>query len=230
MVEKHIQTSRGKICYLETEPNKKKLVFLHGGFGQPQTIERFRDLLEPEGFQLVAPYLPGHGKSFSLPKGFSYEDLVESMREFVEKAELTGTVALGHSLGGRLAFDLRDKFKSVVVVSPVFIPIQFSLFQVASALVTDHLKDMGIDEKRNITDLIANFINLGAIWKLIKSIPSVSSDGDLQNVMMFYGNRDGLLTFPLIKNLKTYEYDCGHYLYVAKYQQEIFNQFIGFIS
>src|SRR3989344_1712941 len=173
MVEKKwVETKWGRLCYLQTAPARMKVVFFHGGFSGAGMARVFEKVFSERGYQIIAPYLPGHGPSFRIPRGFSYADLVKVMADFVEVMGLEKTVAMGHSLGGRLTWDLRDKFRATVIISPMLLPMRKNIVQAAMGLTYDYLSDVGFNYRRKMSNVWRNLTQIMEIWGMIKSAPA----------------------------------------------------------
>lgn len=227
---RYLDTTHGRLCYLQTTPAlDQKLVFFHGGFGHPRSIDSLDQLFRPYGYQIVAPYLPGHGKSFSPHGQFVYQDLVNTMIEFVEKTHLQKSVAIGHSLGGRVVIDLHQEFTKVVAISPVLVPIRYPFLRTWALLAKDYLKDSGIVENRLLSDLVRNVLNVPSIWHTVQSIPEIDLHEAISNVLICVGKNDSLLTFPSTL-ATTLEFQSGHYLFLGKTKQVVLKEILGFIS
>lgn len=93
-------------------------VVLHGYGGSKEAMLGLALNLAETGFACIVPDLPGHGEH---PEPFG-PALLEEVRSAVEQARRYGPVlALGHSLGGRLA--LLSGADAVVAISPA-LPFQ----------------------------------------------------------------------------------------------------------
>ncbi len=107
--EKFIETKLGNICYLEIGEGKKTVVYLHGWFGSPEFALKFQDIFSPNEYRIIAPSLPGHGKSFNINLNFSCIDLKNTIFDFYQKLNLKDAVTIGHSVGGALAWEMAKK-------------------------------------------------------------------------------------------------------------------------
>ena len=131
IVEKFCETKFGQICYLEAGQGTKVFYFFHGFWGDPRGIRGLSSFLVPKGYKIIAPYLPGHGKSHSLPPKFNYQDFLEEMEEFVNlTARGSKMVFFGNSFGGGLALNLAQKMREenldgLVVSVPLLTPVKY---------------------------------------------------------------------------------------------------------
>lgn len=123
MVEKSVVLSGGKLPYFELGYGPK-LLFLHGGIASPGAYAAFLNLLA-EKFSVIAPTLPGHGKSFAISPDWSVEDYIATLDEFCQKTGNNPEILIGHSLGGMLALYLAslNHGKKVLVFDPTGLPI-----------------------------------------------------------------------------------------------------------
>lgn len=113
--EKFVKTKWGKLCYLEAGEGRQVLVFLHGWMWWPMLVKDLASAVKNKGYKVIAPYLPGHGKSYRLPDKFTFDDLVGSMSELVNQVSPSRPVALmGHSLGGAIFWEVAVKYPSKV--------------------------------------------------------------------------------------------------------------------
>lgn len=107
--EKFVETKFGKICYLEIGEGEKTAVYLHGWFGNADFSLNLEDIFCSRGYRIIAPSLPGHGKSYSINLNFSCADLKNTLKEFYQVLNLENPLTVGHSVGGALAWEMSDK-------------------------------------------------------------------------------------------------------------------------
>lgn len=88
------------------------VLLIHGAGDTPQTLRYLGEFLHARGFHVVAPLLPGHGRSLRDFMRVRADDLINAARaEYVElrdRREWTGIVGL--SMGGALAVQLAAEF------------------------------------------------------------------------------------------------------------------------
>lgn len=113
--KKYLNTKWGEVCYLESGKGPNLFVIIHGFLGTPFHFEEIAEIYVPKGFHVVAPFLPGHGSSFSLPKGFDFQDLLEVVEAFINSFKAKKVVVVGHSLGGALAWQLGQRLNEPIV-------------------------------------------------------------------------------------------------------------------
>lgn len=134
--EKFVDTKYGRICYLEAGEGEKTLIFFHGFLDGPEGIKYLTAVLGSKGFKIIAPYLPGHGKSFSLPKGFYFSQATEVMTDFINKLCPGHFFLFGASFGGGLAWSvacqLNNRLDRMVLHVPLLKPLSLT-HQIKSA-------------------------------------------------------------------------------------------------
>lgn len=119
--EKFAETKWGKLAYLESGHSHKTIIFLHGLLGWPVFVERFSKVSNAHGWQFIAPYLPGAGPSFPIPKNFTFTDVVSCLDEFLRGLGKK-SIIVGHSYGGSIGRKLLEEktgyIKGMVLADP----------------------------------------------------------------------------------------------------------------
>ncbi|KAH0571642.1 Alpha/beta hydrolase family protein [Spironucleus salmonicida] len=103
------------ISYYDSQNDKQPLFFFHG-FGQ--LIESYTPLilyLENE-YRVIAPDLPGHGKSEEL-QSYATESVVSILKIFIQSFKFKYIILCGHSLGGLLAILLNRTISESLVIA-----------------------------------------------------------------------------------------------------------------
>ena len=113
IVEKFCETKYGRICYLEIGSGEKPLVYLHGWSGNPVPAIKLAYRLGPN-YKIIAPYLPGHGKSFDINSSFNFQNLLITLEDFFNKLSLKNVVAIGHSVGGISVYELANSGNGLI--------------------------------------------------------------------------------------------------------------------
>ena len=93
------------------------IILIHGAGGThlyfPPELRRLN------GFKIVAPDLPGHGKTEGIGRQ-SINDYVQSIQKFMEEINLANAVIIGHSMGAaialQLAIDAPEKVLGLVIL------------------------------------------------------------------------------------------------------------------
>ncbi len=124
--EKFIETKFGRVCYLECGTGKNILYSIHGFGYNPQDIKYFAPIFEASNLRIMSPYLPGHGKSFDVPRGFTFDLAADTLLEFITRTSGGNINLFGHSLGGGLACEIirkSQKVRKAILVGPQLEPI-----------------------------------------------------------------------------------------------------------
>jgi esterase/lipase len=227
MVErKDVSTRFGKISYLDTNEGDRKIVYLHGGFGGPDAIEIVDRYLGQDGWRIIAPCLPGHGRSFKLPDGFSHENLVETISEFIN-GFTNVDVIIGHSLGGRVAYDLPQNVvqtKARVLFAPILAKIDENFASTVVHVAKDFSEVKPKKGSLDKGDLQTNFRRLKDmqnIWTIIKKLSEVKIKDDNIPTLIMWGKEDSVIKMEANKhiaqniagsNFRTYK--GGHYWFL----------------
>jgi len=247
--EKTIKTNFGNIAYLETTNGSKQFIYIHGGFGQPAFIGPLEDYFSSKGYKVIAPYLPGHGNSFALPKKFSYSFLLNSMIEFLDNIRAQDIVLLGHSLGGRIAYDLSrartNKIKFLILSTPLLNRVNQKTLHMSLNLFIDYfikhrlyhffaIKSKNAKGKQ-FRVLGPNLWRINAFWKMIKEIKPIVRDSINIPTLVLWGKQDRMLPFSsqkrfieFIENKKIHMLSGSHYSYLRRPELtlKIIEQFI----
>ena len=127
LAARYRRDARGIIVGAETieidGTNGAAVLLIHGGGDTPQTLQHLARALQSRGYSVVAPLLPGHGRSLSEFAAHDADEWYEEVRlQFArlrEKHSWVGVVGL--SMGGALAARLAAETKAVgalVLASP----------------------------------------------------------------------------------------------------------------
>ncbi len=115
--------SKARLSYFEWgEPDAPPILLAHAtGFHArvwDQTIAAL-----PEGYRVIAVELRGHGRSEYTKPIDAWHSIARDVGELIQALSLRNHVGVGHSLGGhcitRIAHDLPDAFRRLVLVDPV---------------------------------------------------------------------------------------------------------------
>ncbi|KQW43166.1 MULTISPECIES: alpha/beta hydrolase [unclassified Ensifer] len=103
-----------RLSYVEMgDPNGVPVLLLHGFTDSARSWSLIAPYLAT-GFRLVAPDLRGHGQS-DKPEGcYTIPEMANDVRLLIEALELTPTHVVGHSLGGRLAQAIAERWPRIV--------------------------------------------------------------------------------------------------------------------
>ena len=110
-----IPTSEGAMqVRISGNPQGSTLVLVHGLMGSHHWFDRISPLLEPS-HRLVAIDLLGCGGSAKPGKGtYSVENQASALAEVLERLNLKGVTAVGHSLGGAVVTSLAEQSPDLV--------------------------------------------------------------------------------------------------------------------
>lgn len=127
--EKQIFVNDENICYVEggIASNLTPILFLHGwGVG----IDPYQEVLNAmcQRHKVIAPYLPGFGKSSGASSTWDYNDYANFIIAFLDKLQLKKVHLIGHSLGGgisaTIAASMPNLVQSVILVDSTGIPVE----------------------------------------------------------------------------------------------------------
>lgn len=143
------------------------ILILHGWLGISDNWIPIGKFLSTEGFNVVIPDLPNHGKSFHTEE-FSYKEMAEIIYGFCKAKELEKPVIIGHSMGGKIAMEMvnidKDYFKALIIVD-----IHFKEYQTNSvnSLLSSTLLQTNISQFQKISQLKEDFVKKRIPSKLI---------------------------------------------------------------
>ncbi len=95
------------------EGEGKPMIIIHGFLGMSDNWKSLGSQFALQGFQIHAIDLRNHGKSFHADE-FSYEVMVEDVKQYCNYHQLTNCVILGHSMGGKVAMLLATTYPELV--------------------------------------------------------------------------------------------------------------------
>ncbi|MBQ5265177.1 alpha/beta hydrolase [Klebsiella pneumoniae] len=103
-----VELKKSKIHYV-TCGTGVPVVLLHGW---PQTWYCWKNFMQliPEGFQLIAPDLPGLGDSLSYDRQFDKKNLASSIDELIDYLNIDAYHLVGHDWGGAVAWALNAHY------------------------------------------------------------------------------------------------------------------------
>lgn len=93
----------------------KPILLLHGVFASKSQWHESLKILAQEGYHVVAPDLPGYGKSLGYPlQDYTLDRQVELLHDMVKKMGLKKIAIAGNSMGGAIAALYAKKYPSEV--------------------------------------------------------------------------------------------------------------------
>ncbi|MGB3404234.1 MAG: alpha/beta hydrolase [Microcoleaceae cyanobacterium] len=157
-IRKSLKLPNIKLSYLEwngknnrTNNNQAstKLLLLHGLADHALVWGSLAESLSPD-YHIIAPDLRGHGNSTKPNHGYTFEDIIKDLEAFLDSLQWSKIHILGHSWSGKLlpiwANKYPERFKSMILVDPIFINRMPSIFKLTLPIVyqrLDCLKGMG---------------------------------------------------------------------------------------
>ncbi|MBE9223945.1 alpha/beta hydrolase [Phormidium sp. LEGE 05292] len=127
-IEKQIHLADSNIFYQEagTATNSVSILFIHGWSVSIEPYQENLNMLS-QRYHVVAPYLPGFGKSTAPHFVKDYSDYAAVLIDFLKALNLQSVHIVGHSLGGAIAMALAalkpDFTRSLIVVDSTGIPM-----------------------------------------------------------------------------------------------------------
>ena len=91
----------------------KCIVFLHGYLETGEIWENFIHLFQ-DGYRVIVPDLPGHGRSGTWGKVHTMEDLAGSVRAVLDHESPGKVFLVGHSMGGYVTMAFADLFPEML--------------------------------------------------------------------------------------------------------------------
>jgi pimeloyl-ACP methyl ester carboxylesterase len=121
----------------------RRVLVLHGWFGDSSVFKPMKPALDPDVFTIVFMDYRGYGASRSLPGPYNLETIVEDANALVDSLGWDRFSVVGHSMGAkaalRLALRLGERVEKILALTPVwagaapFDPETLSLFRNATA-------------------------------------------------------------------------------------------------
>lgn len=96
------------IAYRE-EGSGHAIVLLHGFCGSHAYWDKIVPELEKE-FRVIAPDLPGHGKSSHVEDARTIDGMADSIKRLLDELQLEKVTLFGHSLGGYIALSFAERY------------------------------------------------------------------------------------------------------------------------
>ncbi|SEQ00639.1 alpha/beta fold hydrolase [Flavobacterium urocaniciphilum] len=90
------------MLYSKIEGNGTPFLIIHGFLGMSDNWKTLANQFAQLGFEVHALDMRNHGKSFHSDE-FSYDVMVQDVKEYVDFHQLQNITLLGHSMGGKIA-------------------------------------------------------------------------------------------------------------------------------
>lgn len=181
----------GRMRYLDTENTGKPLIYIHGGFGDAGPIYLLSRIFGNQ-YRIIAPFLPGHG-SFNLSPQNTYDNIVETLGEFIDNLNIPGRIIMGHSFGGRLAWDLVAE--KAILINPVVEPLT-SFPKTVFSLMRDWKADIGWhhgDPEFTENTFPTRIRNIFEIWQQITKLPVANYPPFATSILAIIAQHDSVL-------------------------------------
>jgi pimeloyl-ACP methyl ester carboxylesterase len=112
--EKNINIDNLFINY-RTIGNGPVFLLLHGWGHDSSHWERVAKIIAENGFKVIAPDLPGFGKSQTLNNPWTLENYKDFVLRFCQETEIKETILFGHSFGGRISILLASEKNDLII-------------------------------------------------------------------------------------------------------------------
>lgn len=110
----------GAIHYVVAGAGPRVVIFAHGYSFSSAAWARTLDKV-PAGWRAIAYDLRGYGRSDKPDKGYTYEQMVEDLAQFMDALKIRRAVIVGHSMAGMMAQDFAvahpERVAGLVLVS-----------------------------------------------------------------------------------------------------------------
>lgn len=142
------------------------VLILHGWGGSSDSWLEVEDFLVRNNYFVVAPDLPGFGKSPPPPKAWGIQDYSDFVFEFAKKLNLNRFFLLGHSFGGRISIKFSgqhpEMLKGLILCDAAGIRIEpdiktktiLAATRVGNVLFSHHLFSVIKERFRNVLYLV----------------------------------------------------------------------------
>jgi pimeloyl-ACP methyl ester carboxylesterase len=121
--EKYVDLTAGRMRYVEMGSGDDHLLLVHG-MGVVTSLETYQWVIEPfanAGMHVYALDMFGFGKSREVKNAVTFDVIVDSIREFMDRKGIDRACYIGHSAGGWwggiLAYESPDRLRKFVMVT-----------------------------------------------------------------------------------------------------------------
>ncbi len=213
---------------------RKNINFSPWIFGDPAGIKYLVSIFTGQKIKIIAPYLPGHGKSFNLPNGINFREYVKVTADFIKNLNLKEFVILGSSFGGRIGWEIINCIipgcKAALLHAPP-LDSKINLSKIIPGLIVDWVIDvsMGIWKKLTIKNWLPETVKVPSIarfnfWqlpRLIKLFTTAKAPTNMtnKNIEFLWGKSDRTVCCPENLLIKTKFYSGGHFWFLRHYPE-----------
>lgn len=169
------------------------ILIAHGWLGMGEHWLKIGEFLADNGFHVLIPDLPNHGKSFHT-EDFSYEEIAIFLHDFLkQKQQSNKPILLGHSMGGKLIMKMADLFpyeyEKLIVVD--ILPINYP-FLLEKGGIAQVIMNTDIEKFSTRGELLNHFkkqINdKGWLALIMQNVQCVISDSDNKTQLSWKSN------------------------------------------
>jgi pimeloyl-ACP methyl ester carboxylesterase len=110
---------RGKELAYSDRGKGPCLVLLHGYLETGEIWDSFADRF-PQGYRLIIPDLPGHGRSGTWGEMHSMDELAKAIKAIIEEESIGKIFLVGHSMGGYVVMAFAALFPEMLLAYSLF--------------------------------------------------------------------------------------------------------------
>lgn len=146
---------------------EQPIIILHGWLGVSDNWISIGRFLSTQGFKVIIPDLPNHGKSFHTEE-VSYKEMAEIIYGFCKAKHLENPIIIGHSMGGKIGMEILN-IDQAYVRSLIVIDIHFKEYGISpiNSLLASTLIQTNISQFQKISQLKEYLIEQGVKEDLI---------------------------------------------------------------
>jgi pimeloyl-ACP methyl ester carboxylesterase len=129
------------------------IIILHGWLGVSDNWISIGKFLSTQGYNIIIPDLPNHGKSFHTEE-VSYKEMAEIIYGFCKAKHLENPIIIGHSMGGKIGMEILN-IDQTYVRSLIVIDIHFKEYGISpiNSLLATTLIQTNISDFQKISQL-----------------------------------------------------------------------------
>lgn len=166
--EKNIYIQGIRVNY-KTIGSGKPVLILHGWGGSSDTWRIFLEQHDQKDIMLIAPDLPGFGKSQEPQHAWHVQEYMQFVVDFMNALGIQKWTTIAHSFGGRITFKLESRYPEKTE----------ALILIAVA---------GIKHKKSVKVIIGN--SLAKLGKVVFSLPILDKLESVSRKILYKGLRE----------------------------------------